>query len=51
MTTTNPNVGQLIQAIIEKLTANAEILAKAKSGRLDWRWSKGVLTIRVIPEL
>ncbi len=51
MTTTNPNVDQLIKAITAKLQANAEIIAKAKSGRLTWRWSNGVLTIRVTPEL
>ena len=52
MTTTNPNVDQLIRAITAKLEANVEVIAKARSGRLTWRWSKqGVLEIRVSPEL
>ena len=50
MTTTTPNVEELIKAIAAKLEANAAIIAKAKSGRLAWRWSNGVLTIRVTPE-
>ncbi len=51
VTSTDPNVEQLIKAITAKLEANAEILAKAKSGRLSWRWRQGVLTITLHPEL
>ncbi len=41
---------ELIRSITAKLEANVGIIAKAKNGRIGWRWSKGVLTIKVTPE-
>ncbi len=50
--TTDPNVEELINSIVEKLAANRVSLAKARSGRLDWRWNReGILEIKVHPEL
>ncbi len=38
MTESAPSVQELIKSISDKLAANRELIAKAKSGRLDWRW-------------
>lgn len=52
MTTSMLRVEALKEAIAEKLAANVQSVAKAKSGRIDWRWGKdGVLEIKVHPEL
>ena len=40
MTESAPSVQELIKSISDKLAANRELIAKAKSGRLDWRWDK-----------
>ena len=51
-TTALERVGFITATITAKLVANAKSVAKAKSGRIDWRWTKqGVLEIKVHPEL
>lgn len=53
MTESAPSVQELIKSISDKLAANRELIAKAKSGRLDWRWDKktGTVDIKIHPEL
>lgn len=52
MTTATLRMEALKEAIAEKLVANVQSVAKAKSGRIDWRWTKdGILEIKVHPEL
>ena len=52
MTTAMLRVEALKEALAEKLDSNAHSVAKAKSGRIDWRWTKdGILEIKVHPEL
>ena len=52
ITTALEKVGVLTATITAKLVANVEPIAKAKSGRIDWRWTKdGTLEIKVHPEL
>jgi len=52
VTTSILKVEALKEAITEKLVANVQSIAKAKSGRIDWRWTRdGTLEIKVHPEL
>ena len=52
MTAAHERAGDIAAAISAKLAANAESIAKAKGGRIDWRWTKdGSLEIKVHLEL
>ena len=43
---------ELIAAIVEKLRANRDSLAKAATGRVTWRkTSKGTIEVKVQPDL
>jgi len=46
-----PQVDELIRDMIVKLRSNSDSLDKAKSGRIDWRWTKdGMPEIKVHPK-
>ena len=53
MTNNAPSVQELIKSITHKLEENGESIAKAKSGRIDWRWDKEkrIPVIKIHPEL